>query len=363
MSAPRLHNFSAGPSTLPLEVLEEARDELVDHHGSGMSLLEMSHRGGPFEAIHEEALGLAMELSGAPADFEPLVIQGGATLQFAMLAANLLAGGGEGAYAVTGVWADKAMQDGARHGRVTAVWDGGAEHYRRAPGPDELAVGPEARYLHITSNETIGGIRYPDWPQVDVPLVADVSSEFMSRPLPWERFDLVYGGVQKNLGPAGMALVFVRRSALADLEPAVASYLRYDVHVAARSLHNTPPVFSIWMLGKVLRWMRARGGLAAMEAAAEARAAMLYAAIDTSDGWYRAPVDPASRSVTNIVFRLPDTALEDRFVAEAQAAGLAGLKGHRSVGGCRASLYNAMPMVGVESLVGFMERFRKANDR
>lgn len=357
----RIHNFSAGPSTLPLEVLEEAQEQLVEYADSGMSLLEMSHRGEQYEAVHDEALRLAMELSGAPEAFEPLVIQGGATLQFAMVATNLLSAGGRGAYADTGVWASKAIKDGARHGDVEVVWDGAAEGYRRTPRPDEIVVGPDTRYLHITTNETIGGIRYPDWPRVDVPLVGDVSSEFMGRPLPWDRFDLVYGGVQKNLGPAGMALVFVRRSALEGLDPQVASYLRYDVHAAQRSMLNTPPVFSVWMLGKVLRWMKARGGLAAMEAAAEARAAALYAAIEASDGWYSNPVDPASRSVTNVVFRLADEDLEGRFVAEAEAVGLSGLTGHRSVGGCRASLYNAMPMAGVEALVEHMDRFRKAN--
>jgi phosphoserine aminotransferase len=356
----RIFNFSAGPSTLPLEVLEQARDELVDHEGSGVSLLETSHRAEPYASIHREALQLAMELSGAPAEFEPLVIQGGATLQFAMLAANLLAGGGQGSYAVTGIWASKALQDGAMHGEVRAVWDGGPS-YDRAPAPDELVVEGSARYLHVTANETIGGVRYARWPEVDVPLVADVSSEFMSRPVPWDRCDLVYGGVQKNLGPAGMALVFVRRSALESLDPQVASYLRYAVHLEQESLYNTPPVFSVWMLGKVLRWMRDQGGLAAMEAAAEARAAALYAAIDGSDGWYRCPVEPESRSVTNVVFRLPDAELEERFVAEAEASRLSGLQGHRSVGGCRASLYNAMPMAGVEALVAFMEDFHAAN--
>jgi phosphoserine aminotransferase len=246
------------------------------------------------------------------------------------------------------------------HGEVRAVWDGGPS-YDRAPAPDELVVEGSARYLHVTANETIGGVRYARWPEVDVPLVADVSSEFMSRPVPWDRCDLVYGGVQKNLGPAGMALVFVRRSALESLDPQVASYLRYAVHLEQESLYNTPPVFSVWMLGKVLRWMRDQGGLAAMEAAAEARAAALYAAIDGSDGWYRCPVEPESRSVTNVVFRLPDAELEERFVAEAEASRLSGLQGHRSVGGCRASLYNAMPMAGVEALVAFMEDFHAAN--
>lgn len=357
----RIHNFSAGPSTLPVEVLEETREELVDYRGAGMSLVEMSHRGPHYDAVHSEALALACEVFEVPEDFAPLALQGGATLQFSMLAANLLAAGGVGAYAITGTWARKAVEDAARHGEVMTVWDGSSDQYRRAPRTDELAVEPGTRYLHICTNETIEGVRYTQWPDVGVPLVGDVSSEFMSRPVPWELFDLVYGGVQKNLAAPGMALVFVRRAALEGLEPAVGSYLRYDVHLAANSLHNTPPVFSVWVLGKVLRWMRDRGGLAAMESAAAERAGLLYGAIDGSDGWYRCPVEPSSRSLTNVVFRLPTPELEDRFVAEAERAGLSGLKGHRSVGGCRASLYNAMPLDGVEALVGFMEAFREAN--
>ena len=216
----------------------------------------------------------------------------------------------------------------------------------------------DTRYLHITSNETIGGIRYAEWPEAPVPLVADMSSDFMSRPIPWPRFDLVYGGVQKNLGPAGMAMVFLRRALLDEARENVARYLRYDVHQKSSSLFNTPPVFTVWVTGKVLRWMKGKGGLEVIEREAREKAELVYGVIDASEGYYRCPVDEASRSHMNVVFRLPSEDLEARFLARAEAVGLVNLKGHRSVGGCRASLYNAMPRASVEALCGFMHDFR-----
>lgn len=354
----RVHNFCAGPCILPLSVLEEVQAEFVDYHGAGMSLIEMSHRGGHYDEVHAQAKALALDVYGAPEDFDVLFVQGGATLQFAMVPINLLAPGRKGAYALTGTWARGAFQDAAHYGEVYAAWDGADENYRRAPTSHEHRLEEDTRYLHITSNETIGGIRYPEWPEAPVPLVADMSSDFMSRSVPWPRFDLVYGGVQKNLGPAGMAMVFIRRALLDEAREDAARYLRYDVHQRSSSLFNTPPVFTVYVTGKVLRWMKDKGGLDVIEREAREKAELVYGVIDASDGYYRCPVDEASRSHMNVVFRLPSEELEARFLERAEARGLVNLKGHRSVGGCRASLYNAMPRASVEALCDFMGEFR-----
>ncbi len=357
----RAHNFSAGPCTLPLEVLEEAQAEFVDYQGSGMSLIEMSHRGKHYDAVHHETMALAKQLFGAPDDFEVLFIQGGATLQFAMIPMNLLKNGKMGAYVNSGSWAKGAITDGSLHGDIYTAWDGAADEYMRMPKSDEISLKENTRYLHITSNETIGGIRYAEWPQVDVPLVADMSSEYMSRPIPWERFDLVYGGAQKNLGPSGLAIVFVRKSCLENNNPGIARYLRYDIHMAKESMFNTPPVFAIYMVGKVLSWMKGQGGLSVIEQAAEKKSGMIYEVIDQSDGYYSCPVEKSSRSHMNVVFRLPDEGLEKQFIEQATAADLLNLKGHRSVGGCRASIYNAMPEESVVALAVFMRDFMSKN--
>ncbi len=355
----RLVNFCAGPCTLPLPVLKEAQAEFVDYHGEGMSLFEMSHRGPVYREVHDRALTLVKQVFGTPDGWEALFVQGGATLQFALVPLNLLGRGASAGYLESGVWGKKALADASHHGDVYAAWEGAAFDFRRMPAPDEIRVRPGTRYLHVTSNETIGGIRLVQFPDLGVPLVADMSSDFLSRAIPWDLFDLVYGGVQKNLAPAGMAVVFVRRSVLEDTNRDLASYLRYDVHAAADSLANTPPVFSIYMMGKVLTWMLDQGGLAAVEKLAEEKAALLYQAIDHSDGFYLSPVDPASRSLMNVVFRLADEEREQAFLSAAEQAGLVNLKGHRSVGGIRASMYNAMPRSGVEALVEFMSDFRR----
>ncbi len=352
-----VYNFSAGPSTLPRTVLEEAQAELVTYGDTGMSLIEMSHRGAEYTAVHEEAAARIAEVLGVPADFEVLILQGGATLQFSMVPMNLLAGGGSAGYVVTGSWAKKALADGGRYGDAYAAWDGAAGGYRRMPGTNEVDVRPATRYLHVTSNETIGGIQMWEWPATDVPLVGDMSSDIMSRPLPWERFDLVYAGAQKNLGPAGATIVIARRSLLATSREHLGAYLRYESHAAAGSMLNTPPVFAVWVLGKVVAWVADHGGVDAMEEAARRRAGVLYDAIDGSGGYYRGPVEESSRSLMNVVFRLPTEDAEVEFVAAAAKAGLVGLEGHRSVGGVRASLYNAMPLAGAQALAEFMASF------
>jgi phosphoserine aminotransferase len=354
----RKFNFSAGPCTLPLETLEEAQAEFVDYAGSGMSLIEMSHRGEHYDAVHVEALGLASSVFGAPDDFVPLFIGGGATLQFAMVAMNLLEGEHQGAYVNSGAWAGKALKDAGYHGNVYTAWDGAEEGFTRMPSDPELRICDDTRYLHITSNETIGGIRYVDFPKIDVPLVGDMSSDYMSRPIPWERFDVVYGGAQKNLGPAGVDLTFVRKSVLENTRRDMAAYLRYDVHAAKDSMYNTPPVFAIYMMGKVLKWMQALGGVTAMEERAARRSSVVYNAIDTSDGFYQSPVSVTHRSHMNIVFRLGTEELESAFLAEAEKRSIVGLKGHRDVGGIRASIYNALPDEAVETLAQLMSDFQ-----
>ncbi len=358
----RKHNFSAGPCTLPLEVLEEAQDEFIDYQGAGMSLIEMSHRGKHFVEVAEEAASLAMEAFEVPDDFSVLFLQGGAILQFSMVPMNLLNPGQKGAYVHSGSWAKGAIADAREYGDIYIPWDGSDHNFTRMPLSNELGdLQNNTRYLHITTNETIGGIRFAEWPDVDVPLVGDVSSEYMARPLPWEKFDLVYGGAQKNLGPAGMAVVFIRNSILESCNRNMGRYLRYDIQQSKGSMFNTPPMFPIYLFGKVLKWMIRQGGLAAMEAAASEKAGILYDTIDASGGYYNCPVETASRSHMNVVFRLANEDLERKFLEQAAQADLMNLKGHRSVGGCRASIYNAMPKSSVEALAGFMSEFAQDN--
>ena len=356
----RVHNFCAGPCTLPEEILLEAQSEFAEISGTGMSLMEMSHRGDVYEEIHEEARALCMSVFGVPDDFDVLFIQGGATLQFSMVPMNLLADGQLAGYVNSGSWGSKALDDARIYGDAYAAWDGSDERPIRMPDLDELEVRDNTRYLHVTSNETIGGVRMVDWPDVDIPLVGDMSSDYMSRPIPWERFDLVYGGVQKNLGPAGMAVVFIRKSLLPNTNRNLGIYLRYDIHADKRSLYNTPPVFTIWMTGKMLKWIESQGGLGEMERRTESRAAALYRAIDESAGFYTNPVAPRDRSLTNVVFNLATRELEAEFIAKAADQDMLNLKGHRSVGGVRASVYNAMPMAGVDALTSFMAEFAAA---
>jgi len=357
----RVHNFCAGPCTLPLAVIEELAAELPDFEHSGMSLIEMSHRDPVYERVHHETLELLRELCAVPDDVSVLLLQGGATLQFAMLPMNLLAGDTVGGYSVTGTWAKKALADARLIGRTAVAWDGADSGFTRMPSSGELRLDDDLRYLHVTSNETIGGIRLPDFYNLDVRQVIDMSSDYLTRPIPWDRFDVVYGGAQKNLGPAGVTVVFVRDSVLEEIPASVPAYLSYATHAEADSLANTPPVFSVWATGKVLRWIRDNGGIPGMEKRAAERSAMVYDAIDGSDGFYRSPVDEACRSHTNVVFRLASEDLEARFLAGADERRLVNLKGHRSVGGIRASIYNALPTESVEALVAYVAEFAAGN--
>ena len=355
MGIMRVRNFGAGPCALPLPVLEEVRDEFPEYGDTGMTVVEMSHRSADYDEIHTEAMDLARRVSGAPEDFEILFVQGGATLQFSMVPLNLLHPGDRAGYVVSGSWGQKALADAVSLGGY-AAWSGEETGFTTMPASHEVEVQDGSRYLHITSNETIGGIRMVDLPSTDVPLVNDMSSDYLARPIDWDRHALVYGGVQKNLAPAGMALVFVRRAVIED-RPDLGTYLRYRTHAESDSLANTPPMFQIYLMGKVLAFLEARGGVAGLERRSEEKASLVYAAIESSDGFYRSPVDPVVRSHTNVVWRLPTEDLEAEFVARATATGMIGLKGHRSVGGIRASLYAATELPAVEDLVEFMSGF------
>lgn len=353
-------NFSAGPSMIPLEVLETLSKEMVDYQGTGLSLVEVSHRGKTYDAVHQGAIQLLRELMGIPENYSVLLLGGGATLQFSMLAMNLLKSGAHADYTQSGVWAKKAIAEAKKVAKVNVLWDGAGCDYMSLPSADEITPSSGASYLHITTNETIGGIQWPSFPDSgEVPLVADMSSDILSRPIDVSQFGVIYAGAQKNLAPSGVTLVIMRSDLLERCSDNLGSYLNYSIHAKNNSLYNTPPVFPIWAMKLVLEGLKKRGGVEAVARENEAQAAVLYRAIDESGGFYHCPVDKAVRSRMNIVWRLADESREASFLSEAAEAGLTGLKGHRSVGGCRASLYNAMTMEGVERLTSFMRDFAR----
>ncbi len=357
----RVYNFCPGPCMLPVEVLEETQSELVNYKNSGMSLIECSHRGPLYDEVHNGAVGLVKELLRVPDEFGILFIQGGATLQFAMTAMNLLAPSQKAAIVNSGHWANLAMKDSQVYGNMYIAWDGTDDQFSRTPSENEIELQPDTRYLHVTTNETIGGVRLHDWPDLGVPLVGDMSSDYFSRHIPWDLMDVAYGGAQKNLGPSGVALVIVRKSLLETHPRELPTYLDYRVHYATNSLFNTPAIFPIYVAGKVLKWYKDRGGVDAFEKMSITKCAHLYGAIDASNGFYDCPVEGESRSRMNVVFRLPNEGLESKFLADAQLQGFVNLTGHRSVGGMRASIYNSMPMEGVEKLANFMDDFRASH--
>jgi phosphoserine aminotransferase len=355
----RIYNFSAGPAVLPLAVLEEAQRDLVALPGVGMSVLEISHRSKTFEDILARTEADIRTLGAVPATHRVLFLQGGASTQFSMVPMNLLTEGRTADYIVTGGWAQKAVKEAQKVGAVHVAASTESESFARIPRQDELSLTTDAAYVHYTSNNTLFGTQWQREPAVgDVPLVADTSSDMFSRPIDVSRYGLIYAGAQKNLGPSGVTLVIVRDDLLARSSKALPTMMNYAVHAENGSMYNTPPCFGIYLMGLVVRWAIAEGGLAAIAARNERKAGALYAEIDRT-GFYRGTADKASRSAMNLTFRLPDEELEKRFVKESTAAGLDGLKGHRSVGGMRASIYNAFPEEGVTALVDFMREFER----
>jgi phosphoserine aminotransferase len=359
--ARRVHNFGAGPAALPVPVLEQAQSELLDYAGTGMSVLEMSHRSKAFEAIMKRAEADLRSLLGVGDDHAVLFLQGGASLQFAMVPMNLRGTGASADYVLTGHWSKAAFKEAQKGGRARAGGSSEATTFDRIPGPGELDLDPEAAYLHFTSNNTIFGTQWtldPE-PPPGVPLVCDASSDALSRPIDVSRYGLIYAGAQKNLGPAGVTLVVVRRDLLERTPGGLAAMLDYRLQAESRSLYNTPPTFAVYVVGLVLRWLLATGGLAGAARRNEEKAGLLYASIDGSGGFYRGHAQPGSRSLMNVTFRLPSEELEAAFLKEAQAESLDGLKGHRSVGGLRASVYNACPVESARALASFMDEFRR----
>ncbi len=358
----KVYNFNAGPAILPQPVLEQAQQELLDYHGRGMSILEMSHRSKEYEAINTEAEAAFKRLLGLDDDYRVLFLQGGASMQFAMLPLNFLPPGAAADYVVNGAWGEKAYEEGAKLGQAHLAASTSASGYSRVPNAGEIALSDAPAYVHITSNETIHGVQFHSWPDVgDRPLVADMSSDILSRPLDAHKFALIYAGAQKNLGPAGATVVVVRQSWLDTAGKTAPTMLRYATHAKNNSLYNTPPVYAVYLLNLVLEWIEETGGLEQIAKRNDLKAKTVYNAIDGSGGFYRGHAAPADRSQMNITFRLPSEELEKRFVAEATAAGMIGLAGHRSVGGIRASLYNAMTQEGAAALASLMGAFARKN--
>jgi phosphoserine aminotransferase len=358
----RIFNFAAGPAVLPQPVLEEAQQHLVALPGVGMSILEISHRSKTFEAIRDRAEADLRALAGIPSNYSVLFLQGGASLQFSMVPMNVLPSGATADYIDCGSWAAKAIEDAGKIGKVHVAASTKREQYVRLPAQSELVLSPEAAYLHLTANNTIEGTEYHALPDVGaVPLVSDSSSDLFSRPIAIEQYALVYAGAQKNMGPAGLTIVIARDDMLERArgrKTALPSVLSYAVHAEARSLYNTPPVFAVYMLGLVMRWLLGQGGLEAVGRMNHRKAAKLYAEVDRT-GFYQGVAARPDRSLMNVTFRLATRPLEGLFAEQAAAAGLDGLPGHRSVGGLRASIYNALPEEGVDALVSFMQEFER----
>jgi phosphoserine aminotransferase len=357
----RIFNFSAGPAVLPVPVLERAREEMLSLPGVGMSVMEISHRSKPFQAILDGAEAGLRGLLGIPEGYRVLFLQGGASLQFSMVPMSFLPDGGSADYVITGSWGRKAVKEAKRVGAASVAADMADSGYNRIPAQDELKLDPNAAYVHVTSNETIEGVEWKHDPDVgDVPLVCDASSDICSRPVDVGKYALIYAGAQKNLGPSGVTVVIVREDLLARGREGLATMLDYRTHAENNSLYNTPNTWGIYILNLVCEWAREQGGLASIHQRNEEKARMIYDQIDATD-FYRGHASPDARSIMNVTFRLPSEDLEKKFATEATAQGLDGLKGHRSVGGIRASIYNAFPPEGVDALVQFMRDFERTN--
>lgn len=354
----RIHNFNAGPAVLPLPVLEQARAEFLDFAGNGMSIMEMSHRSKGFASVLAAAEANVRRLMGVSDEYTVLFLQGGASMQFAMIPLNLRGEGQTADYINTGSWATKAIKEAKISGPVNVIWDGKNENYVRVPHMDELAFTSGAAYTHICSNETIGGIRFTEFPKTEAPLIADMSSEIMSRAIDVNQFGMIYAGAQKNIGPSGLALVIIRNDLLARSPESINVFFRYTTHAKEPSVYNTPNTWGIYLVKLVTDWVESLGGIAALEKINEAKAKAIYDILDSSDFWKPCAAKEC-RSIMNITWRLGDEELEKLFVSEAKAQGMEGLKGHRSVGGIRASIYNACPQESIDALVAFMKNFEK----
>ena len=362
MEANRVYNFNPGPATQPIDVLKEAQAEFLNFGNSGMSIIEISHRAKEFEAVLAQAKADIKELMGLGDDYEVLFLQGGASTQFAMIPMNFALNGKKGNYVVSGSFAEKAFKEAKILGVGHIAASSKEGDFRHIPTQDEIKLSDDAAYLHVCYNNTIYGTEYHYIPETgNVPLIADMSSDFLSRPVDFKKFTFIYAGAQKNLGPAGVTVVVAKKDFLSNKVETIPTMLRYFTHLDKDSLYNTPPAFCIYMVGKTAAWLKAQGGLSVMAERNAKKAALLYDAIDNSNGFYRGHADKDSRSFMNVTFRLPSEELEKKFVDEAKAIKLCGVKGHRSVGGMRASIYNAMPYEGVQLLADFMEKFRKAN--
>jgi phosphoserine aminotransferase len=355
----RVYNFSAGPAAVPQEVLEKAQAEMLDWRGSGMSVMEMSHRGKEFVSIAEEAEADLRALMAIPDDYKVLFLQGGASTQFALIPMNLMADRKKADYINTGAWSKKAIAEGRRFGEVNVAGSSEAGGFTRAPAQGELSLDAGAAYVHYTPNETIGGVEFPYVPETgDVPLVADMSSTILSRPMNVSKFGMIYAGAQKNIGPAGLAVIIIREDLLGRAPEGTPAMFDYKVQADKGSMYNTPPTYTWYVAGLVFSWLRKNGGLEAMAVINERKAKKLYDVIDASP-FYANPVEPASRSWMNVPFTIANPDLDGTFLDEAKEQGLVTLKGHRSVGGMRASIYNAMPEAGVDALIDFMKEFER----
>jgi len=357
----RVFNFSAGPAALPESVLRQAADEMLDWHGSGMSVMEMSHRGKEFIAIHAECEALLRELLAIPANYKVLFMQGGAIGENAIVPMNMLRGRSSADYVNTGEWSKKSIKEAGKYAKINVVASSEDTKFDRIPKRETWRLDPDAAYVHICANETIGGVEYHFTPDVGaVPLIADVSSNILSRPIDVSKFGLLYGGAQKNIGPAGLTIVIVRDDLLGGALPITPSAFNYAEQAASDSMLNTPPTYAIYIAGLVFNWIKQRGGLVAMEAHNRKKAALLYDFLDAT-AFYASPVQREDRSLMNVPFKLKDEALDAAFLAGAEARGMLQLKGHRAVGGMRASIYNAMPIEGVQALVGYMKEFERSH--
>ncbi|MDO5674152.1 MAG: 3-phosphoserine/phosphohydroxythreonine transaminase [bacterium] len=354
----RIYNFSAGPAVLPEQVLRQAAIDIVNFQNKGMGLIEMSHRSKEFMAVAEECEQLTCELLGVPAGYKVLFLQGGASSQFFMIPMNLLKKDQVATYLNTGTWSKKAIKEAKLFGRIEVAYSSEDLNFTRVPRDDEYTVNPASEYLYFVSNNTIFGTQFQEMPGKDAMLISDMSSDIFSRPIDVSRFGLIYAGAQKNMGPAGVTVVIIREDLLERVDEAVPTMLKYKTHAKDDSMFNTPPCFAVYCVGRVMHWLKELGGVEAMADRNRKKAGILYEAIDSTD-FYRGHAERESRSLMNVTFTLADKELEAAFIRDAAAQGFDGLKGHRSVGGCRASIYNAFPMEGVEKLVDFMAAFAK----